>query len=116
MVVLGTTIHEFACDCSAFAATLCVGRVSVKGLTQWRRSHNMKARLKVTAYQGKLAIDLPAAMAGALELQAGDEVEVEIVRTAPVPTVDRSSLVSLRRYRGRLPATFKFDRHDANAR
>jgi len=76
----------------------------------------MKARLKVTAYQGKLAIDLPAAVAAALQLQAGDEVDVEFARHAPAPTADRQALIPLRKYRGRMPANFKFDRDDANSR
>jgi antitoxin MazE len=76
----------------------------------------MKARLKVTAHQDRLAIDLPAAMAAALQLQAGDEIEVEITRPAPAPTADRQALIPLRNYRGRMPANFKFDRHDANSR
>ena len=75
----------------------------------------MKARLKVTAHQDKLAIDLPTAMAAVLQLRAGDEVEVEIVRPAPTPTAGRQALIPLRKYRGRMPADFKFDRHDANA-
>jgi antitoxin MazE len=76
----------------------------------------MKARLKVTLHQDGLAIDLPATMAAALQLQAGDEVEVEIASPTRAPLADRQALIPLRKYRGRMPADFKFDRHDANSR
>ena len=76
----------------------------------------MKARLKISAHQDKLIIELPNAAAISLGLQEGDEVEVDIIRAAPPPASDRQALAALRKYRGRLPSNFKFDRQDANGR
>lgn len=75
----------------------------------------MKTRLRVSVHRGKLIIDLPDAVVIALGLREGDEIEVDIFRTAPQPASDRQALTALRKYRGRLPSGFKFDRHDANS-
>lgn len=67
-----------------------------------------------------LAIRLPANVVEVLGLIAGDHVEVRVVSDGGLdvqrnPT-NRELLVRLRQYRGSLPADFKFDRQDANAR
>lgn len=76
--------------------------------------------MRVARWGNSLAIRLPAAVVEALELQDGDQVEVILadartlaIRRAPGR---RELLARLRKYRGRLPAGFIFDRVEANAR
>ncbi len=76
--------------------------------------------MQVAKWGNSLAIRIPAAVAEALELQAGDEVEVRVegarefaLRRKP----GREDLLKrLRAFRGRLPADFVFDRDEANER
>jgi antitoxin MazE len=76
--------------------------------------------MQVAKWGNSLAVRLPAAVVEALELQEGDDVQVEVVgaRTLQVEkTPDATALLArLRKYRGRLPAGFKFDRLEANER
>jgi antitoxin MazE len=56
----------------------------------------------------------------ALNLKAGDNIEIEVAglrrfEVTIAPTV-RQLLARLRKYRGRLPADFHFDRLEASAR
>lgn len=76
----------------------------------------MKAHLKISAHQGKLVIDLPDELVASLGLQEGDQLDVEVVRTQSKLVPQRPDLAALRKFRGRLPTGFKFDRHDANSR
>ena len=76
--------------------------------------------MQVSKWGNSLAIRLPAAVVDALGLAAGDEIEIVVadarsfgVRRAPGAS---EILARLRKYRGRLPADFKFDRLEANAR
>lgn len=67
-----------------------------------------------------LAVRLPATVVDTLDLKAGDHIEI-VVAGARVFEVRRARssrdiLARLRRYRGRLPADFSFDRFEANAR
>jgi antitoxin MazE len=76
--------------------------------------------MQVSKWGNSLAIRLPAAVVQALELNEGDDIEVIIadervfqVRKKP----DRDEMLArLRKFRGKVPADFKFDREDANAR
>jgi len=76
--------------------------------------------MKVAKWGNSLAIRLPAEVVDVLGLKAGDEVEVhahgcvafEIVKA---PT-RREVIERLRKYEGRMPADFKFDREEANER
>jgi antitoxin MazE len=76
--------------------------------------------MQVSKWGNSLAIRLPAAVVEALELKEGDEIDVRVAgeRTFDVkrkPT--RKELIArLRRFRGLLPADFKFDRDEANER
>jgi antitoxin MazE len=58
-------------------------------------------------------------MVAALGLKKGDVIEIQIVGSRSVG-IDRSSakklLAGLRKFRGRLPSTFRFDRSEANQR
>jgi antitoxin MazE len=67
-----------------------------------------------------LAVRLPQPVVEALDLKEGDSIEIEAagsrsleITKAPGP---RELLARLRKYRGRLPAGFKFDRLEANER
>lgn len=76
--------------------------------------------MQVSRWGNSLAIRLPAAVVEALGLKAGDEIEVHVqgtrrfgVKRAAWPA---QALARLRKYRGKLPADFKFDRLEANER
>lgn len=76
--------------------------------------------MQVSKWGNSLAIRLPAAVVEIMGLKEGDDVEVlvsgqhqiEVARKAD----NREVLARLRKYRGRLPADFKFDRLEANSR
>jgi antitoxin MazE len=76
--------------------------------------------MQVAKWGNSLAIRLPAAVVEALELKAGDEVEIHVADRREFGLSrkpGREDLVkSLRAFRGRLPPDFKFDRDEANAR
>jgi antitoxin MazE len=76
--------------------------------------------MQVAKWGNSLAVRLPAAVVEALELKEGDEIEIYAAdarqfRVARKPRRDEL-LKRLRRFRGRLPNDFKFDRDEANAR
>lgn len=76
--------------------------------------------MQVSKWGNSLAIRLPAAVVEALGLKEGDQIEIhvagrrafEIGRTPGA----RELLARLRKFRGRLPKDFKFDRLEANER
>jgi len=76
--------------------------------------------VQVSKWGNSLAIRLPAAVVKALGLKEGDDVilhaagkrSLEIEKAPGI----KELLARLRRFRGRLPADFKFDRLEANAR
>ena len=75
--------------------------------------------MKVSKWGNSLAIRLPAAVVGALGLCEGDDVMVHaagkrVLEIEKAPGA-RKLLARLRRFRGRLPKDFRFDRLDANA-
>lgn len=74
--------------------------------------------MQVSKWGNSLAVRLPAAVIKALGLKEGDQVEIQVAgkrafQVAKAPGA-RDLLARLRKYRGRLPATFKFDRLEAN--
>ena len=76
--------------------------------------------MQVAKWGNSLAVRLPAAVVEALSLREGDDIEIEVagartfeIRKKPEA---RELLARLRKFRGRLPADFKFDRRDAHAR
>ncbi len=76
--------------------------------------------MQVSKWGNSLAVRLPAAVVDALALKEGDQVELQVAgkrafQVAKAPDT-RELLARLRKYRGRLPATFKFDRLEANER
>jgi antitoxin MazE len=80
----------------------------------------MEAAMQVAKWGNSLAVRLPVAVVEALALKEGDEIEIHVA-DARVFAIARKPgreelLKRLRRFRGRLPADFKFDREEANAR
>jgi len=76
--------------------------------------------VKVSKWGNSLALRLPAAVVDALDLKEGDEVELHVSDRRELGLARKAGredlLRKLRSYRGRLPADFKFEREDANAR
>lgn len=76
--------------------------------------------MQVSKWGNSLAVRLPAVVVDALGLKEGDQVELQVagkraLQVAKAPDT-RELLARLRKFRGRLPATFKFDRLEANER
>jgi len=76
--------------------------------------------MQVAKWGNSLAVRLPAAVVEALTLKEGDEIEIHIagarvfeIQKCPEA---RELLALLRKFRGRIPADFKFDRLEANER
>ncbi|HUM91816.1 MAG TPA: AbrB/MazE/SpoVT family DNA-binding domain-containing protein [Candidatus Competibacter sp.] len=76
--------------------------------------------MQVAKWGNSLAVRLPTAVVEALSLREGDDIEIEVagarafeIRKKPEA---RELLARIRKYRGRLPADFKFDRLEAHAR
>ena len=76
--------------------------------------------MRVAKWGNSLAVRLPAAVVEALGLKEGDDIEIRVAdahELAVSRTPGREELLRrLREFRGRLPAGFKFDREEANAR
>jgi len=76
--------------------------------------------MQVAKWGNSLAVRLPAAVVEALQLKQGDSIEIEVAgarRFEIKKTPGAQELLArLRKYRGRLPADFRFDRIEANAR
>ena len=76
--------------------------------------------MQVSKWGNSLAVRLPAAVVDSLDLKEGDHIEI-CVETPRVFTVKKSPdqaevLARLRKYRGRLPEGFSFDRLEAHER
>lgn len=76
--------------------------------------------MRVSKWGNSLAIRLPAVVVEALELNEGDEIQIQIGGRHTFAVEKgrdaKALLAQLRKYRGRLPADFKFDRLEANER
>jgi antitoxin MazE len=76
--------------------------------------------MQVAKWGNSLAVRLPKAVVDALELREGDDIEIYVADARSMEVArkpDRAQLIErLRAFRGRLPADFKFDRDEANAR
>ena len=77
--------------------------------------------MQIAKWGNSLAVRIPAAVAQALELKEGDDIEILVaeprvfaIRTRAAAQTD--FLEKVRRFRGRIPADFIFDREEANAR
>lgn len=76
--------------------------------------------MQVARWGNSLALRLPVSVVKALDLKEGDDVIVDVAgerhvsiarKPGPAELLDR-----LKKYRGRLPADFRFDRIEANGR
>lgn len=76
--------------------------------------------MKVAKWGNSLAVRLPVAVVEALQLKDGDEIEVRTDATGGLAVGRKPDLeemlTRLRRFRGRLPRNFKFDREEAHRR
>ena len=70
--------------------------------------------MQVSKWGNSLAVRLPATVVEALGLKDGDDIEIEILgkKQFQIQRTPQNAelLARLRRYRGRLPADFRFDR------
>ena len=76
--------------------------------------------MRVAKWGNSLAVRLPAAIVEALDLKAGDDVQINLTDVKSM-TVERKPsreelIARLEKYRGRLPADYKFNRDEANER
>ncbi len=76
--------------------------------------------MRVAKWGNSLAVRLPQSVVEALGLKEGDAIEIHLagprsfgIGKAPTP---KALLARLRKYRGRMPADFKFDRLEAHDR
>jgi antitoxin MazE len=76
--------------------------------------------MQVAKWGNSLAVRLPAAVVEALKLKEGDEIDIHVAGTREFGIARKPGradlLKKLRAFRGRLPADFKFERDEANAR
>ena len=76
--------------------------------------------MQVSKWGNSLAVRLPASVIEVLRLKEGDDIEIHVVGTRVLEIMKtpdtREVLARVRKYRGRLPADFKFDRLEAHER
>ena len=76
--------------------------------------------MQVAKWGNSLAVRLPAVVVEALDLKEGDDIEIAVTsaRRFEIKKKPRTRelVARLRKYRGRLPADFRFDRLETNAR
>lgn len=76
--------------------------------------------VQVSKWGNSLAVRLPASVVEALDLKEGDHIEIHAAgkRTFEIAKApgSRELLARLRKFRGRLPKDFKFDRLEAHER
>jgi antitoxin MazE len=76
--------------------------------------------MQVAKWGNSLAVRLPAAVVEALTLKEGDEIEIHVAGARAFEVTKRPEarelLARLRKFRGRLPADFKFDRLEVHER
>ena len=80
----------------------------------------MEKLVRIAKWGNSLAVRLPASVVDALELKEGDEIEIHVADAREFAVSRKPGRGELlkrpRAFRGRLPADFKFDRDEANAR
>lgn len=76
--------------------------------------------MQVAKWGNSLAVRLPVAVVKVLGLKEGDDIEIGVVGSRALEVrkkpESRELLARLRKFRGRLPADFRFDRLDAHKR
>jgi antitoxin MazE len=78
----------------------------------------LEETMQVAKWGNSLAVRLPSAVVETLGLKEGDQIEITVAgarafEVAKTPATDEI-LARLRTYRGRIPASFRFDRLEAN--
>jgi len=76
--------------------------------------------MQVSKWGNSLAVRLPAAVVEALGLHEGDAIEIHVAGTRTFeiskPPSNEELLARLRKFRGRMPKGFRFDRLEAHDR
>lgn len=76
--------------------------------------------MRIARWGNSLAVRLPVDAVKALDLREGDAVNIRVTAEGAVElrktTGIEDDLTRLRKYRGRMPADFKFDRTKAHER
>ena len=76
--------------------------------------------MQVAKWGNSLAVRLPAAVVEVLGLKEGDDLEIDVIGSHALEVRkkpgSRELLARLRKFRGRLPADFRFDRLTAHER
>ena len=76
--------------------------------------------MQVAKWGNSLAVRLPASIVEVLGLKEGDDLEIDVVGSRALEVRkkpgSRELLARLRKFRGRLPADFRFDRLNAHER
>ena len=76
--------------------------------------------MQVAKWGNSLAVRLPAVVVEALNLKEGDDIEIQVAGEHSFDVKKKAStrelLSRLRKYRGRLPSDFGFDRLEAHER
>ena len=76
--------------------------------------------MKIAKWGNSLALRLPAVIVEALELKEGDDIQVEVFAADRFEISRAPSrielLARLHKYRGLMPADFRFERLEANER
>ena len=74
--------------------------------------------MQVAKWGNSLAVRLPSSVVEALDLKPGDDVDIHIAGARAFeidrPPAPAELLARLRKFRGRLPADFRFDRLEAH--
>jgi antitoxin MazE len=74
--------------------------------------------MQVSKWGNSLAVRLPTKVVELLDLKEGDDIEIQVVGSRVFEVSKRPGpqelLTRLRRFRGRLPDGFNFDRLEAN--
>ena len=73
--------------------------------------------MQIAKWGNSLAVRIPAAVADALDLKEGDDVQVHVAEKGKAFEVQKEmtpeeAIRSLRQFRGRMPADFKFNRDE----
>lgn len=77
--------------------------------------------MKIAKWGNSLAVRIPADVANALELKEGDEVQVHVAEQGRAFEVQKQmtreeALEELKKFRGLIPADFKFNREEVYER
>lgn len=77
--------------------------------------------MQVAKWGNSLAVRIPADVARALGLKAGDEIDLRALDDGTVAIISEQqrradAIEQLRKFRGSLPSNYEFDREEATAR